>query len=124
MHLGFFVIFKLSGDIYGKTHLKKCVPYFVKISVFKIAGRTSNFKTCILTFFKTQFQVKSQCQTHGYSSFQTKTHICPTNSPLIALQLLEFSLANLLYKFLVCMNRNLWHSHEPNWKLKCVVSNS
>ena len=77
---GFFVIFKLGGDIYGKTRLKKCVPYFVKTDVFKIAGRTSNFKTCILAFSKMQFQVKSQCQTHVYSRFCLKTHICPAKS--------------------------------------------
>jgi hypothetical protein len=53
MYLGFFVIFKLGGDIYGKTRLKKCVSYFVKTGVFKIAGRTSNFKTRILAFSKT-----------------------------------------------------------------------
>ena len=81
MYLGFFVIFKLGGDIYCKTHLKKWVPYFVKTSVFKIAGRISNFKTCILAFSKTQFQVKSQCQTHIYSRFCLKTHICPAISP-------------------------------------------
>ena len=62
----FFVIFKLGRDIYGKTHLKKCVPYFVKTSIFKTAGRTSNFKTHILAFSKMQFQIKSQCQTHVY----------------------------------------------------------
>jgi hypothetical protein len=81
MYLGFFVIFKLGGDIYGKTHLKKCVPYFVKTSFFKIAGRTFNFKTRILAFSKTQFQIKSQCQTHVYSRFCLKTHICPAISP-------------------------------------------